>query len=129
MTTVPESHRDLLQAQVAILATLGPNGAPQSTALWFLAEDDDTIGLSLNTLRQKTKNLQRNPAFSLMIIDPASPYRYIEFRGTAVVEPDDDYTFADKLGAKYGANLRERDQPGETRVQVTLPLTKVVTWG
>jgi hypothetical protein len=45
------------------------------------------------------------------------------------VEPDDDYTFADKLGAKYGANLRERDQPGETRVKVTLPLTKVVTWG
>lgn len=129
MTTVPESHRDLLQAQVAILATVGPNGTPQSSALWFLAEDDNTIRLSLNTLRQKTKNLQRDPAFSLLIMDPGSPYRYIEFRGTAVVEPDDDYTFADKLGAKYGANLRERDQPGETRVKVTLPLTKVVTWG
>lgn len=128
MTTVPESHRDLLQAQVAILATVGPNGTPQSSALWFLAEDD-VIRLSLNTLRQKTKNLQRNPLFSLIIMDPAGPYRYVEFRGAAEVESDADYTFAQRLGEKYGANLRERDQPGESRVVVTLPLTRVTTWG
>jgi PPOX class probable F420-dependent enzyme len=128
MTTVPESHRDLLQAQVAILATVGPEGTPQSSALWFLAEDD-VIRLSLNTLRQKTKNLQRNPAFSLIILDPASPYRYVEFRGVADVKPDADYTFAQRLGAKYGTNVKERDQPGESRVVVTLPLTRVTTWG
>ena len=34
--------------------------------------------------------------------------------------------FADRVGAKYGgANLREMDQPGESRVVVTIEPTKV----
>ena len=36
-TTVPESHRYLLDAQVATLATIGPDGRPQLTVVWFLA--------------------------------------------------------------------------------------------
>jgi hypothetical protein len=42
-------------------------------------------------------------------------------RGHARVEPDDDYAFAGQLGAKYGgADLKERDHPGESRVVVTV---------
>jgi general stress protein 26 len=61
MTTVPESHQDLLKADVAMLATIGQDGYPQVTALWFLLDDDGTIKLSLNTTRQKVKNLQAHP--------------------------------------------------------------------
>ena len=50
----------------------------------------------------------------------ASPYRYLEIRGDAEISPDDDYSFADRLGAKYNANLRDHDQPGQTRVVVTI---------
>jgi hypothetical protein len=32
MTDVPESHRDLLAADVAVLATIGPDGYPQVSA-------------------------------------------------------------------------------------------------
>jgi PPOX class probable F420-dependent enzyme len=128
MTTIPASDRDLLDAQVAILATLGPSGRPQSSAVWFLAEGD-TVRLSLNRSRQKTKNLQQNPSYSLLILDPANPYRYIELRGEAELAPDPDYEFADKLGQKYGADLRQNDQPGESRVVVTLVPTRVRTWG
>lgn len=125
MPTIPESHRDLLDAPIATLATIGPDGRPQLSAIWFLAEGD-TVKLSLNTSRQKTKNLIRNPAVNLFILDLANPARYLELRGDATVEPDPDYAFADKVGAKYGgADLRTRDQAGESRVVVTVNPVRV----
>jgi PPOX class probable F420-dependent enzyme len=128
MTTIPDSHRDLLDAQVATLATIGSDGRPQLSEVWFLAEDD-TVKLSLNTSRQKTKNLQRNPATGLLILDLANPYRYLEIRGDAEIEPDPDYSFADKVGARYHADLRDRDQPGDSRVIVTIRPARVRVWG
>lgn len=130
MTTpgIPESHKDLLSAQVGVLGTVGASGRPQLSATWFLAEGE-TVKISLNTTRQKVKNLQANPKASFMIIDPANPYKYVELRGDAEVTPDADYAFADKIGAKYGANLRERDKPDEARVVVEIKPARIVTWG
>jgi PPOX class probable F420-dependent enzyme len=130
MTTaeIPETHKDLLNAQVAVLGTVGANGRPQLSAVWFLA-DGDTVKLSLSNTRQKTKNLIANPQASLLILDPANPYRYVELRGEAEVTEDDNYAFADKVGAKYGADLRERDQPGDVRMVVTIKPARVVAWG
>ena len=128
MTTIPTSHRDLLDAQVATLGTLGADGRPQLSEVWFLAEDD-IVRLSFNTTRHKVKNMQRQPGCSLLILDLANPYRYLEIRGDAEIEPDPDYSFADKLGAKYQSDLRERDNPGESRVVVTLRPHRVRAWG
>jgi len=126
---IPESHKDLLSAQVGVLGTVGASGRPQLSATWFLAEGE-TVRISLNTTRQKVKNLQANPKVSFMIIDPGNPYKYVELRGDAEVTSDADYVFATKLGAKYGgADLRERDKPGESRVVVTIKPARVVTWG
>ena len=120
MTNFPDSHRDLLDAQVATLATIGGNGFPQLTEVWFL-HDDGELKTSLNSSRLKTRNLQKRPQCSLFLLDLENPYRYLEVRGNAKLEPDDDYTFARKLGAKYGgADLSEHDNPGETRVVVTI---------
>ena len=119
MTDFPESHRDLLDGQVASLATVGHTGFPQVTELWFL-HDEGEIKLSLNTARLKTRNLQRDPKCSLLLLDLENPYRYLEVRGTARVEPDEDYRFAQKLGAKYNADLKVHDNPGESRVVVTI---------
>jgi PPOX class probable F420-dependent enzyme len=124
VTDVPESHRDLLNAQFATLATLGADGLPQLTEVWFLHEDDE-LKTSLNTSRAKTKNLRDRPECSLLILDIANPYRYLELRGRARIESDDDYSFADRLGQKYGADLRDHDRPGETRVVVTIDPVKL----
>lgn len=124
MTTIPESHRYLLDAQFATLATVGPDGRPQLSEVWFLAEDG-TVRISLNTSRQKTKNLARASACSVFILDLANPYRYLELRGDARVEPDDGYTFAAKVGAKYQTDLHEHDRPGESRVVVTIEPVRV----
>ena len=126
--TIPESHRDLLDQPVATLATLDPDGRPQLTEVWFIA-DGDELKISLNTSRQKVRNLQRDPRCSVLLLDLANPYRYVEIRGDAVLTPDDDYAFAERIGAKYGMNLRDNDEPGETRVVVTIRPTRVHAWG
>jgi PPOX class probable F420-dependent enzyme len=124
MPEIPSSHRDLLDGQFATLGTVGPDGRPQLSEIWFLA-DGDTVKISLNTSRQKTKNLSANPALSLFLLDLAVPYRYLELRGDAEITPDDDYSFADRLGAKYQADLRSHDGPGDRRVIVTVRPTRV----
>lgn len=125
MTTVPETHRDLLKTDTAILATVGQDGYPQVTALWFLFDEDETLKLSLNTTRQKVKNLQKHSECTLFILDRANPLRTLEVRARAEISPDDDYSFAAKLGQKYGVDLRTMDQPGERRVLVTLRPIKI----
>jgi PPOX class probable F420-dependent enzyme len=124
MSTIPKTHRDLLSARTAILATIGSDGRPQVSAVWFLAEGD-TVRLSLNTVRQKVKNLRRLPAATLFILDPANSQRYLEIRGDAEISPDPEYVFADQVGAKYGADLRVHDRPGQERVVVTLAAVRV----
>jgi PPOX class probable F420-dependent enzyme len=125
--TVPESHRDLLDSPFATLATVGPDRRPQVSEVWFLAEGDD-LRVSLNVTRQKTKNLTANPGVSLFLLDLANPLRYLEVRGDADIAPDDDYSFADRLAAKYGegVDLRQMDDPGQTRVVVTIKPTRIV---
>jgi PPOX class probable F420-dependent enzyme len=123
-TDFPDSHRDLLEAKFATLATLGKDGGPQLTEVWFLFEDGK-VKTSLNDSRLKTKNLVARPRCSLFILDLANPFRYLDVRGTAEVEPDDDYAFAARLGAKYGADVRDHDGPGEKRVVVTIEPTNV----
>lgn len=130
MTSLPESHQDLLQTDVAILSTIGQDGYPQVTALWFLFDEDGTIKLSLNTSRQKVKNLQAHPECTFFLLDKANAYRTMEVRARAHITPDTDYAFARKLGAKYGgADFSTRDRPGESRVVVSLQPVKVNTWG
>jgi PPOX class probable F420-dependent enzyme len=119
MTTFPDTHRALLDAPVATLATMGGDGLPQLTEIWFL-HDDGELKTSLNTSRLKTRNLQKRPECALLILDLEDPRRYLTVRGRAEIEPDDDYSFAAKLGAKYGADLKVHDGPGDSRVVVTI---------
>lgn len=119
MTTFPETHRDLLDGQFASLATVGRDGFPQVTEIWFMY-DEGELKLSLNDSRRKTRNLQRDPRCTLFLLDVTNPYRYLEVRGNARIEPDEDYSFARKFGEKYNADLKVHDQPGESRVAVTI---------
>lgn len=123
-TGFPSQFDDLLEAPFATLATIGNDGGPQLTEVWFLFEDGK-VKLSLNDSRLKTKNLRARPRCSLFILDLANPFRYLDVRGTAVLEDDDDYAFATRVGAKYGADLKEHDGPDDRRVVVTIEPTNV----
>jgi PPOX class probable F420-dependent enzyme len=124
MTTIPESFDDLLDSQFATMATVGPDGRPQLTEVWFL-KDGNSVAISLAESRQKTKNLMRHPHCSVLILDLANPFRYLEIRGDADIEPDDGYSFADRVGAKYNSDLRQYDQPGEKRVVIRIRPVRV----
>ena len=130
-TPVPDSHRGLLDAPVGALATVGADGFPQVTAVWFLWDQEEgVVRFSLNTARQKVRNLRARPEASFLIIDPANPYKTVEVRGRVEIEADDEYEFAGQVGKKYGgADLKQMDRAGETRVKVTLRPEKVNTWG
>jgi PPOX class probable F420-dependent enzyme len=120
-TELPASHRDLLEAPgVGALATVGADGRPQVTAVWYLLDDDGLLKVSVKTHRQKLKNLLERPVATFLLIDPANPVRTLEVRATAHVSPDDDYAFARSLGKKYGTDLKALDSQSERRVTVTL---------
>jgi PPOX class probable F420-dependent enzyme len=122
--TIPESHLDLLDAQTAILATIGPDGRPQLSAVWFVREGDQPR-VSLNTSRQKVKNLRANPAVTFFVHDQNAPTRYVELRGDAVLEDDPDYELASRVGEKYGADLRAFDGDHPHRVALSIRPTRV----
>jgi PPOX class probable F420-dependent enzyme len=124
MTDVPDSHRDLLDSPVATLATIDDDGFPQLTEVWFLYEDD-RLKVSINTSRAKARFLEKRPECSLMLLDLQNPYRYLEVRGRARVEPDEDRAFAAKVGAKYEADLTAYDAPEDGRLVVTIEPVKV----
>jgi PPOX class probable F420-dependent enzyme len=129
MAELPERYMDLITAPgVAILTTNGTGGFPQTSALIYLYEDG-ALKLSLNETRQKTKNLKLDAKCTLFFIDPANPFRTLEIRAMARLEPDDGKVFAQRVGEKYGIDVRKNDNPGEERVVVTLEPVKVNTYG
>ena len=71
------------------------------------------------------KNLAERPQCSVMLLDRANPYRYLEVRGRARLDSDDDYAFATRVGEKYGADLKLHDQPGDRRFVVTIEPVKI----
>jgi len=124
--SIPEAFHDLLDVKVAVLATHGHDGAPQVTAVWFLHDKQSgEIKLSLNDKRQKMKNLRRNPHATLFILDPANDLRSLEIRGHVELMDDGDFSFVKQVGVKYGVDVQQYDQPGETRSIVTLHPSKV----
>jgi PPOX class probable F420-dependent enzyme len=124
MADFPQSHRDLLDSQVATFATIDDNGFPQLTEVWFL-HDEGQVKVSINTGRAKLRNLEQRPQCSLLVLDLQNPYRYLEVRGRARVEPDDDRSFAGKVGEKYGADLTAYDGPEDGCVVITIEPEKI----
>lgn len=129
MNTVPNTHRDLLDAaNTATLSTVGADGTPQVTALWYLA-DGDTVTTSLMTSRQKYKNIVAHPKATLFIIDPTNPFRTLEIRATATIEPDPDLALLDQIIRHYGQDPDTFPAPRDGRVALRLTPTRVVAQG
>lgn len=122
MTDFPESHRDLLDAQIGMLSTVGPTGVPQTTAIWFL-HDEGELGSWISDARTKMKNLLARPEFSFFVLDLANPQRYVVVRGRAECTPDTDFAYGEKMGAKYGLDLRGMLREDETRYKVVFKPT------
>ena len=131
MATIPENYRDLFTKKAfAHLATVGKDGAPQSTPVWV---DYDGTHIRFNTARGrvKDKNLQRNPRVALSILDPENPYRYLQVRGrVAEMTEQGADTHIDALAKKYlGQDTYPFRRPGEVRVTVKVVPEKIQSMG
>lgn len=100
-TAVPESHLDLLQQSVhGVLATMMPDGQPQSNLVWC---DVDGPFVRINTTRQrqKGKNMQANPKVTLLVVDPGNAGRWIEIRGEAELAEEGALEHLDEITRQY----------------------------
>jgi PPOX class probable F420-dependent enzyme len=120
MPEVPASHADLLEKPVfAHLATVRPDGSPQSSVMWF-AWDGSRIRLTHTRTRQKFANLAHEPRVALSIADPDDQYRFLEIRGT-VEKVEDDHRGAEfyrSLQHRYGMDYPIHD--ADVRVVITI---------
>ena len=125
------SHRDLLEAKgFAHLASLGPDGEPQSHPVWY-DFDGEHLLLSTTKARQKYHNVERDPRVALSILDPSDPYRHLEIRGRVTsIEDDPHYRFIDSLAQKYLNEPRyPYTEPGDERVIITVRPERANTSG
>jgi len=126
---IPESHHDLVDVpRVGVLTTLGSDGRPQSTAVWFV-RDGAEIRTSLLTTRQKYKNMAAHPKATLFVLDPANPFRTLEIRGDATFEADPSLAFFERIVRHYGQDPETFPAPKDGRVVLTLHPKRVVTNG
>lgn len=130
MIEIPAAYRDLLRAPVIVsLGTLMPDGQPQVTPMWC---DCDGTHIYINTARgrQKHANMRDRPRVTIMALDPANPYRYIEVRGvvTAITEEGAD-AHRNKLTREYRGTGAAPLPPGEVRVICVIEPRRVLAHG
>jgi PPOX class probable F420-dependent enzyme len=84
------------------LATVNPDGSPQSTVVWVNVHDGKIL---VNTAlgRKKPRNLERDPRVALSWYDPEQPYSAISIQGRVVETYTGDQAEADidSLAKKY----------------------------
>ena len=128
---IPDSHKRLLfEPVIAYLATVMPDGRPQSNPVWC---DYDGTYIRVNAAddRQKTHNMQRRQFATVLLMDQAGPYFWMEIRGRVIASTteramDHMHVLAKKYtGRDQYTPLRE----GEVRVMFTIEPERVVTFG
>ncbi len=122
----PETHADLLERPLfAHLATVRPDGSPQTSVMWF-DWDSKRIRMTHTKTRQKFQNLAREPRIALSIADPEDGYRFLEVRGVVEAIEDDDAeaSFYKSLQHRYGMDYPIKD--AAVRVVMTIRPTSFV---
>ena len=115
---IPESHAPILKSKaLAHLATVRPDGEPQSTPVWF-DWDGERLILNTNKWRQKYRNILRHPRVAVSIANPEKPLSHLEIRGAAELEDDPDQAVINSLSRKYMGKDYPFLRPGEERVTV-----------
>jgi PPOX class probable F420-dependent enzyme len=122
----PASHQDLLKRPLfAHLATVRPDGAPQSGLMWF-DWDGQRARFSHTRTRQKLRNLAHEPRVSFHLVDPDNSYRTLEVRGRVwSIEVDPDAIFYRRLQERYDFVVPVLD--ADERVVITIVPTSFVT--
>ena len=126
MTALTDLAKRLIDAPTfAVVSTVNPDGAPQSSVIWVRRDGDDVLFSTIRG-RRKTRNMERDPRVNVTLYDPADPYHYVEVRGTVSLTEDGGPELIQELSQKYdGAPFREA-KPDAVRVVVRVTPRRVV---
>jgi PPOX class probable F420-dependent enzyme len=85
----------------AHLATLMPDGSPQSVPVW-IGREGDRLVICTGENSLKAKNTRRDARVALSIVDFNDPYAEAQIRGrVAERRPDSDFKTMDPISHKY----------------------------
>lgn len=101
MNELTSADIDLLnERQIAIAATIMPDGGIQLTPVWV---DTDGQAVLFNTAKGRVKytNLQRNPEIAISVIDSSNSARWLSVSGRAQLVDDGADEHIDRLAKKY----------------------------
>jgi PPOX class probable F420-dependent enzyme len=118
---IPAAVHDILDDKpTGFVATLRPDGRISVTPVGLLY-DGTYIRFSTTTDRKKYRNLIHDDRITITVPHRNNPNRYVEVRGRAVLEPDDDHAFIDEIARHYmGVDRYPFDRPGQQRITVTV---------
>ena len=107
----------------AHLATLMPDGSPQSVPIW-VGREADRILICTGEGSLKAKNTRRDPRVALSIVDFHNPYQEAQLRGRVVERrPDGDFKYLDAIAHKYTGKPFPFRSP-EARVALLIEVEK-----
>ena len=118
-----ETRRLLDGRHYAVLATINPDGGPQTSAMWVGRDGDDVLFSTLAG-RRKHRNLLRDPRASVTILDSDDPYNYVELRGRCTITEDVGRAFDIGLSHVYDGKDPDPDVPGAVRLIVRMTVDK-----
>ena len=108
----------------AVMATVNPDGSPQTSVVWVGRDGDDLLFSTVEG-RVKHRNMLRDPRVSVTVIDSADPENYAELRGRVSMTPDVGRQLDTQLSWKYEGKDPAADRPGAVRVVVRMPVDKI----
>jgi PPOX class probable F420-dependent enzyme len=125
-----EATRRLLDDKnFATVATLNPDGGPQTSVVWILREGD-TVVFSATAARQKARNLARDPRISMTVFEAANPYHSVEIRGTAELTEDPGKSLPRAVSHKYLGQDPQPEPDEVTRLIIRVIPERINTfWG
>jgi len=109
----------------AILSTLNPDGAPQSSVIWVKRDGDDVVFSTIRG-RRKTRNMERDPRVSICMYDPADGYLYTEIRGSVELTEEGGRELINELSLRYDDKPFRVEAPEVTRVVCRIAPDKVI---
>src|SRR5260370_29302166 len=71
----------------AVLATVNPDGSPQTSVVWVGRDGSDLLFSTVEG-RVKHRNALCDPRVSVTVIDSSDPENYVELRGRVSMTPD-----------------------------------------
>lgn len=129
MAEITDAVREIVEKKtVAHLATLMPDGSPQSSPVWI---DVDGEELVFNTAegRAKPRNLRKDGRVALSFTDPDNPYNFVLVRGeVTAITPEGADEHIDSLAKKYlGESEYPWRAPDEKRLIVRVKPHSITT--